>query len=81
MVERVLATHGRIDVLVNNAGMIETSILDDISERVMRAMQEKIPLGRAGRPQEIANIFAFLASDEASDIHVEVIEVSGGMLP
>ena len=77
---RELGKHG-IRVNVVCPGMIETSILKDIPERVIRAMQERIPLGRAGRPEEIANVFAFLASDEASYIHAAVIEVSGGMLP
>ncbi|HSS47299.1 MAG TPA: SDR family oxidoreductase, partial [Burkholderiales bacterium] len=44
-----------------------------------RAMEEKVPLGRLGTPEEIANTYAFLASDEASYINGAVIEVSGGM--
>ncbi|CAN5481314.1 beta-ketoacyl-ACP reductase [soil metagenome] len=62
-------------------GMIETSILKDMPERAIRAMEEKIPLARLGQPEEVANVFAFLASDEASYVHAAVIEVSGGMLP
>ena len=77
---RELGKHGvRVNVIC--PGMIETSILKDMPERVIQAMQEKIPLGRLGRPDEIANVFAFLASNEASYIHAAVIEVSGGMLP
>jgi 3-oxoacyl-[acyl-carrier protein] reductase len=48
-------------------------------ERVLAAMEEKVPLGRLGKPEEIAATFAFLASDEASYINGAVIEVSGGM--
>jgi 3-oxoacyl-[acyl-carrier protein] reductase len=44
----------------------------------MRAMVERVPLGRLARPEEIANTYAFLASDEASYINGAVIEVSGG---
>ena len=40
---------------------------------------EKVPLGRLGKPEEIANTFAWLASDEASYINGAVIEVSGGL--
>jgi 3-oxoacyl-[acyl-carrier protein] reductase len=36
-------------------------------------------LGRLGTPQDIANVYAFLASDEASYINGAVIEVSGGL--
>lgn len=60
-------------------GFIETSIIRTIPERVLRALEEKVPLGRLGRPEEIANTFAFLASDEASYINGAVIEVSGGL--
>jgi 3-oxoacyl-[acyl-carrier protein] reductase len=39
-----------------------------------------IPLGRAGTPAECANVIAFLASDAASYIIGETIEINGGML-
>jgi 3-oxoacyl-[acyl-carrier protein] reductase len=42
-------------------------------------MAQRVPLRRLGQPEEIANVYAFLASDEASYINGEVIEVSGGM--
>jgi 3-oxoacyl-[acyl-carrier protein] reductase len=61
-------------------GFIATSILGSMPERVLRALEEKVPLGRLGRPEEIANTFAFLASDEASYINGAVIEVSGGLV-
>jgi 3-oxoacyl-[acyl-carrier protein] reductase len=60
-------------------GFIATSILGSIPERVLRALEEKVPMGRLGKPEEIANTFAFLASDEASYINGAVIEVSGGL--
>ena len=60
-------------------GFINTSILSSMPDRVLRAMEEKVPLGRLGTPEEIANTYAFLASDEASYINGAVIEVSGGM--
>jgi 3-oxoacyl-[acyl-carrier protein] reductase len=43
-------------------------------------MREQLPLHRLGRPEEIANVHAFLASDEASYVCGAVIEVSGGMI-
>jgi 3-oxoacyl-[acyl-carrier protein] reductase len=60
-------------------GFIATTILGTIPERVLQALEEKVPMGRLGKPEEIANTFAFLASDEASYINGAVIEVSGGL--
>src|SRR5205809_2919708 len=60
-------------------GFIETPILDSIPEKVLRAIEGKVPMGRLGRPEEIANTYAWLASDEASYVNGAVIEVSGGV--
>jgi 3-oxoacyl-[acyl-carrier protein] reductase len=60
-------------------GFIETQILATIPDKVLQHMREQVPLHRLGRPEEIANVYAFLASDEASYINGAVIEVSGGM--
>ena len=60
-------------------GFIATSILSSIPDRVLHALEEKVPLGRLGKPEEVANTFAFLASDEASYINGAVIEVTGGL--
>jgi 3-oxoacyl-[acyl-carrier protein] reductase len=75
---RELGRHG-IRVNAVCPGFIQTSIINDMPEKVVRRMEERVPLGRLGRPEEIANTFAFLASDEASYINGAVIEVSGGM--
>ena len=60
-------------------GFIATSILGSIPDRVLASLEEKVPMGRLGKPEEVANTFAFLASDEASYINGAVIEVSGGL--
>ncbi|HEY5929435.1 MAG TPA: SDR family oxidoreductase, partial [Burkholderiales bacterium] len=60
-------------------GFVETTILKSIPEKVMQSMVDRVPLGRLAKPEEIANTYAFLASDEASYINGAVIEVSGGM--
>lgn len=60
-------------------GFVETPILQTIPDKVLQQMREQVPLGRLGLPAEIANVYAFLASDEASYINGAVIEVSGGM--
>ena len=59
-------------------GFIETPILSSIPDKVIKMMEDKVPMGRLGKPEEIANTYAWLASDEASYINGAVIEVSGG---
>jgi len=60
-------------------GFIETPILGTVPDKVIEQMREHVPLRRLGKPEEIANVYAFLASDEASYVNGAVIEVSGGM--
>ena len=60
-------------------GFVETHILDTIPRDVLDNMRERVPLKRLARPAEIANVYAFLASDEASYINGTTIEVAGGM--
>ena len=60
-------------------GFIETPILKSMPHKIIEMMEDKVPMGRLGRPEEIANTYAWLASDEASYINGAVIEVSGGV--
>ena len=60
-------------------GFIATPILNKMPKDVLEAMAKKVPNGRLGTPDEVANVFAFLASDEASYINGAVISVDGGM--
>jgi 3-oxoacyl-[acyl-carrier protein] reductase len=60
-------------------GFVETPILATVPEKVLEQMRGQVPLGRLGRAGEIASVYAFLASDDASYINGTVIEVSGGM--
>jgi len=60
-------------------GFVRTPILDSIPEPVLQKMIDKVPLGRLGTPEEIAAVYAFLASDDASYLNGAVIEVSGGI--
>jgi 3-oxoacyl-[acyl-carrier protein] reductase len=59
-------------------GFIETPILSKMPAKIIEMMADRVPLGRLGRPDEIAATYAWLASSEASYINGAVIEVSGG---
>jgi 3-oxoacyl-[acyl-carrier protein] reductase len=60
-------------------GFIETDMTALLPEKSRQAMIGQIPLGRAGKPQDIADVVVFLASDHAAYITGQVIHVSGGM--
>lgn len=60
-------------------GFVATTILDSIPHKVLEQMTERVPLRRLGTPEDIANVYAFLASDEAAYINGAVIEVAGGL--
>ena len=60
-------------------GFIATTILDTIPEKIFASMKSQVPLARLGSPEEVANVYAFLASDEASYVNGAVLEVSGCM--
>lgn len=62
-------------------GLIESEMMRKLPENVLKAMEKMIPLQRLGNPEEIANVAAFLASDEASYVNGVTIEVSGGAIP
>ena len=59
-------------------GFVETPILASMPAKIKKMMEERVPMGRLGRPEEIAATYAWLASSEASYINGAVIEVSGG---
>ena len=60
-------------------GFITTNMMDTVPEKVLEDVRRRVPLQRLGSAQEIANVYCFLASDEASYVNGAVIEVSGGM--
>lgn len=60
-------------------GFVDTPILSTIPDKVLQQMKGQVPLGRLARPEEIAAVYAFLASDDASYVNGAVIEVAGGM--
>jgi 3-oxoacyl-[acyl-carrier protein] reductase len=66
------------NILVNcvSPGIIETEMIKDLPEKEIKDM---IPMRRFGRPEEVAKVILFLASDDASYITGEVLRVNGGL--
>ena len=60
-------------------GFIETAMTAALSEEVRKEWMKAIPLRRGGKPEDIADVATFLASDMASYISGQVIQVDGGM--
>ncbi len=60
-------------------GFIETDMTKDLLSKNEDALKKTIPMGRVGRPDEIANIVSFLASDAAGYITGQTIHVNGGL--
>jgi 3-oxoacyl-[acyl-carrier protein] reductase len=60
-------------------GFIATPILSTMPQKVIDEMAHRVPMKRLGQPEDIANAYAFLASDEASYINGTVLEVAGGL--
>ena len=60
-------------------GYIATDMTSVIPEDAKNAMLQNVPLGREGRPEDIAKAVSFLASEEAAYIHGQVLAVDGGM--
>ena len=58
-------------------GITETDMMKAVPKEVIEPMIARIPLRRLGQPEDIANAFAFLASDEASYITGVVLSVDG----
>lgn len=61
-------------------GAIQTDMMAQFSESDVCALCEEIPLGRLGTPDEVAELIAFLASDQAAYITGQTVGVNGGMV-
>ena len=78
---RTLSTEYAAKGIRTNAvapGFILTDMVKTIPEKVVETIVSKVPMGRGGQPEEIANAVYFLASEEASFITGQVLSVNGG---
>jgi len=78
---RVLAkelARRRITVNAIAPGVIQTPMLGEVKDDVKAEYLKQIPLGRLGRPEDVANAILFLASEESSYITGQVLPVTGG---
>jgi len=73
---------GKYGIRVNAVapGFVMTEMVARMPEEVLAGMRAKTPLGRLGEPEEIANTYLWLASDEASFVHGATISVDGGIV-
>lgn len=76
----VAKEYARNKIIVNAVapGFIETSMIKTIPEKVMNNILSKILLGRLGKPEEVAKLVCFLASDDANYITGQIININGG---
>lgn len=75
---RELGKHG-ITVNAVAPGFIETEMVQTIPEKVLESMRQRVPLNTLGTPEDVANVYAFLASQAARYINGSVIRVDGGL--
>ena len=73
--------YGRKNIKINcvSPGFIKSEMTDKISEEYKKIMEDKISLGRFGKPDDVANVVAFLSSELSDYITGETIHVNGGM--
>ncbi len=69
----------RIRVNAVAPGTIDTDMISSYTQEERRERERRIPLGRIGRPEEVAKVIAFLISEDSSYITGATIDVNGGL--
>jgi 3-oxoacyl-[acyl-carrier protein] reductase len=72
---------GRLGITVNavSAGLVDTALTADLDDKVRRELLAHVPLGRAGRAEEIAHVVGWLCSERAGYVTGQVLGVDGGL--
>ena len=76
---RELGKHG-IRVNAVAPGFIKTDMIAGMPEKIIKMMEANVPLKRWGKPEDVADLYCFLASDEASYISGVILPVDGGVV-
>ena len=73
---------GSRNITINavSPGYIETGLTDQLNNNLKEKLKTSIPLGRLGKPEDVANLVCFLSSDEAAYITGQTFNVDGGMV-
>lgn len=73
---------GRKGINVNAVapGFIETGMTAKVPEKILDQMKQMVPLARLGKPEDIANAYLYLASDESNYVNGTVLHVDGGIM-
>ncbi|MDZ7681245.1 MAG: SDR family oxidoreductase [Fodinibius sp.] len=73
---------GRKGIRVNAVapGFIETPMVDTVPDKILEKLKNQTPLGRLGKPEDIASAYLYLASDDAAFITGTVLQVDGGLV-
>jgi NAD(P)-dependent dehydrogenase (short-subunit alcohol dehydrogenase family) len=81
MLKKAGKLNGGPSITVNAVapGFIETEMLETVPSKVLDGIRAQVPLERLGKPEEVANVVRFLASDAASYVNGQVWAVNGGM--
>lgn len=73
---------GKYGITVNTIvpGFIDTPMTASVPDKVKKMIIDRIPLGKMGTPDDVANVISFLCSDEASYLTGDIIDVTGGLV-
>lgn len=61
-------------------GFVATPMTEKVPDKILDKMKDKTPLGRLGQPEDIANAYLYLASDEAAFVNGAILQVDGGLV-